>query len=110
MDDGSASLFFGGGVEGGSIRFLGGFAGDGDAARYRSRSAPSSPDLASCEVAFSLGFLRRVRLLIGGVRGGDTRMLLATWKEWVGRSSSSSEVAAWFADDVRTSLICLDPE
>ncbi len=33
MDDGKASLFLGGGVDGGSILFLGGLAGDGDAAR-----------------------------------------------------------------------------
>lgn len=37
IDDGSANLFFGGGVDGGSILLLllplGGFAGDGDAAK-----------------------------------------------------------------------------
>ena len=42
IDEGSAGLR-GGGVDGGWIRALmAGFAGDGDVARYRSRSAPSS--------------------------------------------------------------------
>ncbi len=93
MEEGNASIF-GGGVEGGCIRAREvGFAGDGEVARYSSRSAPSSPDLPF----FSL--LRRpasARLRVGeGVRGGDDRIL----NEWAGRViSSSSEPAAKFSD------------
>src|ERR1700709_2958816 len=93
MDEGKA-IFLGGGVDGGCIRALPvGFAGEGDVARKRSRSAPSSPDLPV------LPLLCRPKLprfrTGGGVRGGDDRML----NECVGRaSSSSSEGAAKFVD------------
>jgi len=88
MDEGSA-MFFGGGVEGGCIRDLAvGFAGEGEVARKRSRSAPSSPDFPV------LSLLQRPKLprlrTGGGVRGGDDRML----NECAGRASSSSSEAA----------------
>lgn len=90
MEDGRA-MFLGGGVDGGCIRALDvGLAGDGDVARNRSRSAPSSPDLPFRSL------LRRPRLPWfrgGGVRGGDECIL----KECIGNaSSSSSEGAAKF--------------
>lgn len=111
IEDGSAKVRFGGGVDGGSIRLLfrGGLAGEGDAARYRRRSAPSSPFVLLLVLLLLLlesffvivllprFFLSRLRLRIGGVRGGDMRIewwWLAWWNEWVGRSSSSSEFAA----------------
>jgi hypothetical protein len=90
MDEGKAG-FFGGGVDGGAMRFRdAGLAGDGEVARKRSKSAPSSPSLPF------LSLLRRPplpRLRIGGgVRGGDERMWL---KEWTGSEfSSSSDRAA----------------
>ena len=74
MDEGSANFALGGGVDGGSILLRGGLAGEGDAAKYNSRSAPSSPDLVSFAAGLSLGFLAKVRLRIGGVLGGDTRI------------------------------------
>lgn len=87
MDEGSA-IFLGGGVDGGCIRALDvGLAGDGEVARNRSRSAPSSPDLPF------LSLLRRPRLPRfrgGGVRGGEEWIL----KECVGSTSSSSSEGA----------------
>lgn len=99
MDEGRARSFFDGGVEGGSMRVRPeGKAGDGDAARYRRRSAPSSPDLLPVVVAILLGRRFRFLLRIGGVRGGDDR-LASTRKECMPRiSSSSSEGAAKFSD------------
>ena len=44
IDEGSARLLCGG-VEGGRMLDDRGRAGEGDVARYRSKSAPSSPDL-----------------------------------------------------------------
>jgi hypothetical protein len=65
-----------------------GFAGEGDVARNRSRSAPSSPDLPFLSLPMRP---RPPRLRTGGgVRGGEDRRL----KEWVGRASSSSSDAA----------------
>jgi len=73
IEEGSA-MFFGGGVDGGCMRDLGGFAGDGDVARNSSRSAPSSPDFP-----FLLSLERRPKLPLlrfdVGVRGGDEWML-----------------------------------
>jgi hypothetical protein len=82
-------MFFGGGVDGGWMRARdAGLAGEGDVARYRSRSAPSSPDLP----ALSLPLRPKLPRLRpgGGVRGGEDRRL----KEWVGRASSSSSDGA----------------
>lgn len=98
IDDGRAS-FFCGGVDGGSMvrNLLDLTAGDGDAARYSNRSAPSSPDLVALGPALASGRRpSRPRLRIGGVLGGDDRMWLwSTWKECAGkRSSSSSELEA----------------
>lgn len=99
IDEGKSSLLLlgvlGGGVEGGCIRVLVDdlTAGEGEAARYRSKSAPSSPDLAppfapvAAAFLFCLFFRERVR--IGGVRGGDDRMLAGS-NEWMGSKSSSS--------------------
>ena len=74
--------FLGGGVEGGCIRAREvGFAGDGEVARYNSKSAPSFTDfpfLSSRRAPFRLrpG---------GGVRGEDLML-----NEWAGKVSSSS--------------------
>jgi hypothetical protein len=88
MDEGRA-IFLGGGVDGGCMRAReAGFAGEGEVARNRSRSAPSSPDLPFFSLAVRLRLLRL--RTGGGVRGGEDRML----KEWVGRASSSSSDAA----------------
>jgi len=88
MEEGSA-IFFGGGVDGGCMRDLGGFAGDGDVARKSSKSAPSSPDFP-----FLLSFERRPRLPLlrfdVGVRGGDDWIL----NECAGKASSSSSEGA----------------
>lgn len=68
MEEGRA-MFLGGGVEGGCIRdLLVGLAGEGEVARNRRRSAPSSPDLPFRSL------LRRPILPLfrgGGVRGGE---------------------------------------
>lgn len=64
MDDGNA-WFLEGGVEGANTRddLAPGLAGEGDVARYRSKSAPSSPPTLRCRIA---------RLRVGGgVRGGE---------------------------------------
>lgn len=64
-----ATCLFEGGVDGANTRadLTPGFAGDGDVARYRSKSAPSSP-------AALLLRWRAARLLVGGgVRGGEDR-------------------------------------
>lgn len=87
MEDGKPGSLLGGGVDGGSILDLLFTAGDGDAARYSSRSAPSSL------LPFSFSLLRRFRdrVRIGGVLGGEAWLRL-TWKECIGsRSSSSSD-------------------
>jgi hypothetical protein len=82
MDEGNA-MFFGGGVEGGCMRRLAaGFAGDGDVARYRRRSAPSSAVLFGLTVR---SFVKRLLAAGGGVRGEDR-----TLKECIGSASSSS--------------------
>lgn len=88
MAEGKSSLLFlGGGVDGRSIRDLFGLtAGDGDAARYRRRSAPSWPPSAPSPL-----FLK-VRDCIGGVRGGEDRMFAAN--ECAGKRSSSSSSGA----------------
>jgi hypothetical protein len=94
MDEGKAG-FLGGGVEGGAMRVRDvGLAGDGEVAKYSSKSAPSSPSLPF------LSLFRRLplpRLRIGeGVRGGDERMWL---NEWTGSEfSSSSDRAAKLVD------------
>lgn len=88
IDEGRA-IFLGGGVDGGCMRALeAGFAGDGEVARKRRRSAPSSPDLPFLSLPLRPR-LPRLRAG-GGVRGGEECML----KEWVGRASSSSSDTA----------------
>lgn len=73
IEEGKA-IFFGGGVDGGCMRAReAGFAGEGEVARYSSRSAPSSPDLPFLSLPLRL---RLPRLRIGGgVRGGEDRRL-----------------------------------
>lgn len=83
MDDGNACALEGG-VYGANTRedLTPGFAGGGDVARYRSKSAPSSPPALR---------RRAARLRVGGgVRGGEARKAEFIEKEWVGRTSSSS--------------------
>lgn len=96
-----------GGVDGGSILVLvEGTAGDGEAARYKRRSAPSSPDFAGPEPA-GLSLMRRLgigRLRIGGVVGGDERKLVLN--DCVGkRSSSSSELAAKLGETSSSAIL-----
>lgn len=90
-----------GGVEGGSILVLvDGTAGDGEAARYSRRSAPSWPDLTGSPLA-PWSLVRRlgnIRLRIGGVVGGEDRIFVALNDCTGKRSSSSSEAAAKFGD------------
>lgn len=66
MDDGSAAALEGG-VDGAKILddFEPALAGDGDVARYKRRSAPSSP------AALLLCWRCERGLVGGGVRGGD---------------------------------------
>lgn len=74
----------GGGVEGAKILddLAPGLAGDGDVAKYKSKSAPSSPPALRWRAA---------RLRVGGgVRGGEARKAEFIEKECVGRSLSSS--------------------
>lgn len=83
MDDGNACTLEGG-VAGAKSRedFMPGFAGEGEAAKYNRRSAPSSPPVLRW---------RALRPLVGGgVRGGEARKAEFNVKECVGRTSSSS--------------------
>jgi len=85
MEDGNAR-FLEGGVEGTKIRddFAARLAGDGDVARYRRRSAPSSP--AALPLLWRAARLREG----GGVLGGEERKVEAIENECDGRSWSSS--------------------
>ena len=107
MDDGSSYLFFAGGVDGGSIRVLFDLtAGEGEAARYKSRSAPSSPVFPPLLAPSSLLRLDgNERPDIGGVRGGEDRTV-GTWNECAGKRSSSSSSGAVKLGDVN-SLVSL---
>lgn len=81
MDDGSAMSFRGGGVDGGSIRVIlvVDMDGEGEVARYISRPAPSSPNFPLDAPLASLPRRTfRLRLRMGGVRGGEDG---STWKE-----------------------------
>lgn len=88
IDDGSGE-FLGGGVDGGCIlarEVL--TAGDGEVARYKSKSAPSSPDLPV--FSFCIRFMLARFRIGGGVLGGEERIL----KECVGNKSPSSSEGA----------------
>lgn len=81
MDDGNVISFRCGGVDGGSIRVIlvVDMDGEGEVARYIRRPAPSSPDRPVVAPLTSLPRrLLRLRLRMGGVRGGDDG---STWKE-----------------------------
>ena len=68
-------------------------AGEGEAARYMRRSAPSSPDLPLALLLPPASLVRRLRLRVcmGGVRGGDAaRTTVLALKECAGKRSSSS--------------------
>lgn len=102
IDDGNAISLRGGGVEGGSIRVILAvdMAGEGEVARYMSKSAPSSPTFSFGAPLPSLPRRRfTLRLRMGGVRGGDDG---STWKEWIGSRSSSSSAGAAKLGDVRS--------
>jgi hypothetical protein len=104
IDDGKSSLLlFCGGVDGGSICVrLDLTAGEGDAARYSSKSAPSSPDFPPCAPVLLLPLFWRLpvmlRVCMGGVRGGEERSPFALNECAGSRSSSSSETAAKLGD------------
>lgn len=97
MDEGRSSLLlFGGGVDRRSMRpRLALTAGDGDAARYSNRSAPSSPVFPLAPLSRLLG---SERFCMGGVRGGDDCRLLGANECAGNKSSSSSEGAAKFGE------------
>ena len=96
MDEGSGVCFVGR-VEGGNIGVLvTRIAGDGEAARKRRRSAPSFPpfvweDWGELSKALLRRRAERARSG-GGVRGGEEDIWGSedSWKEWSGRSWSSS--------------------
>lgn len=97
MDEGSG-VDFGGGVDGAVTRLPG--CGEGDAARYMRRSAPSF--LGSKGLERRRADLGRGEGVRGMIRGGEDWMRVGpvepepewTWKERVGRSLSSDSEAA----------------
>lgn len=100
IEDGSARSFRGGGVDGGSIPVLDvDMAGEGEVAKYMSKSAPSSGFPFDAPRASLPRRMLMLRLRIGGVRGGDD---WSTWKECKGSRPSSSSAGAAKLGDVRS--------
>lgn len=97
IDDGSG-VDLGGGVVGAYTRGLDelGCAGDGEVARYIKRLASSSPFISLRDEALKALFRSRAERAtagggVRGARGGEDRICeFRTWKEVIGRSSSSS--------------------
>lgn len=87
-DEGRAACCEGGVEGGGSLEVLASrLAGEGELARKRRRSAPSSP-----RIGLPPFWLRVVLVRFGGgVRGGEEPIIdEVNWKECIGRSLSSS--------------------
>lgn len=101
MDDGSATML-GGGVDGAKILDDRGpaLAGEGDVARYKSKSAPSSP------AALCLRERNGRSLVGGGVRGGEEwNFEEFKLKECSGRRGSSSDMGP-NGGDIGTVDVC----